>query len=367
MIYFIKFCNIEVKAVHKYSGLRSQKTGLAPGTLMHIGRRKTEKTGISIMEYNEGYFMESRPDSLDEYRIPHDAGILTWINIDGLHNTGIMEKMGLCFKLHPLVLEDMLNTEQRPKVEDYCDYIYIAAKMLHYNGNSGGIAIEQQSLILGKDFVISAGEIHDNVFDPLRERLKNGGHIRKMGADYLVYSLLDAIVDNYFTVLDKLGDRIEQTEEMLVVRPTPDALRIINDLKRDMLYMHKSIWPLREVAGFLERGESQLIQDSTRLYIRDVYDHLIQVMDTTETYRDILSNMLDIYLSSLSNKMNEIMKVLTIISTIFIPLTFIAGIYGMNFKYMPELEWRWSYFAVLIAMGVAAVIMLVYFRRKKWI
>lgn len=353
--------------MQKYSVLRSQKTGLAPGTLMHIGHKKTDKIEISIIEYNEGQYDEKTPDSLDDYKISNDTGIITWINIDGLHNTGIMEKIGECFKLHPLVLEDMLNTEQRPKIEDYGDYIYIVARMLHYNRNARGMTIEQQSLVLGKNFILSIGEIYDNIFDAVRERLRNNGRIRKMGSDYLAYSLLDTIVDNYFTVLDKLGDRIERAEEVLVAKPTPDTLRRINDLKRDMLYMHKSIWPLREVAGFLERGESPLVQDSTRLYIRDVYDHLIQVMDTTETYRDILSGMLDIYLSSLSNKMNEIMKVLTIISTIFIPLTFIAGVYGMNFKYMPELEWHWGYFAVLLVMIIAALSLLAFFRRKKWL
>jgi magnesium transporter len=357
---------VEVK-MQKYSVLRSQKTGLAPGTLMHIGHKKIEKIDISIIEYNEGHFVERKPDSLDDYLISNDIGVITWINIDGLHNTGILEKMGERFKLHPLVLEDMLNTEQRPKIEDYGDYIYIVAKMLHYNINTHSIVIEQQNLVLGNNFVLSIGEIYDNLFGAVRERLRNSGRIRKMGSDYLAYSLLDIIVDNYFTVLDKLGDRIEWAEEMLIAKPTPDNLRIINDLKRDMLYMHKSIRPLREVAGFLERGESPLIQDSTRLYIRDVYDHLIQTMDTAETYRDILSGMLDIYLSSLSNKMNEIMKVLTIISTIFIPLTFIAGVYGMNFKNMPELEWHWGYFYVLLVMVAAAVSMLIFFRRKRWL
>jgi magnesium transporter len=312
--------------------------------------------------------MENKLDEVSGFKKHSHAGKITWINIDGLNETEVLEDLGKCFGLHPLVLEDMLNTEQRPKIEDYDDYIYIVVKMLYFDSGTREIVTEHQSIVFGRDFVISVGEREGDVFEPVRDRLRSEkSRIRKQGADYLAYSLLDAIIDNYFVVLEKLGDSIEAVEELLVSRPSQNELHFINDLKRDMLYMHKYVWPLREVASLLERGESTLVADSTRFYLRDVYDHVIQVMDTTETYRDLLSGMLDIYLSSISNRMNEIMKVLTIISTIFIPLTFLAGIYGMNFKLMPELEWKPGYPVLLIVMSLIAAGMLYFFRRKKWL
>lgn len=353
--------------MHKYSGQRAKKAGLAPGTLVHIGSRKMEKAAISFIEYDCQTITVKDLSKVSDIKYAAD-GKVKWINIDGLDETEYLEELGKCFGLHPLVLEDMLNTEQRPKIEDYDDYIYIVVKMLYYNYEAREIITEHQSIVMGSDFVITVGEKAGDVFDSVRERLNNGcGRIRKLKADYLAYSLLDAIVDNYFIVLEKLGDSIEEVEEFLVSNPGQNELHMINDLKRSMLYMHKYVWPLREVAGLLERGESELVADSTKFYLRDIYDHVIQVMDTTETYRDILSGMLDIYLSSISNKMNEIMKVLTIISTIFIPLTFLAGIYGMNFKVMPELGWKLGYPALLLVMLLTAIAMLHYFRKKKWL
>lgn len=351
----------------KYAGQRSKKSGLAPGTLMHIGRHRTDSVTVTVMQYNEGYLNEKKLDELSDYKGNGAGDTVKWINIDGLHEAEVLEKLGEEFKLHPLVLEDMLNTEQRPKIEDYGDYLYIVIKNLYNTGDNAGIETEHQSIILGRDFVISVGEKENNFFKTIRDRLNNGGRIRKLGADFLAYSLLDTIVDYYFDVLESLGERIEDAEEQLIAKPEPDILRLINGLKRDILFIHRSIWPLREVAGLLERGDSKLVKDTSRVYIRDLYDHIIQSLDTTEIYRDILSGMLDIYLSSISNKMNEIMKVLTIISTIFIPLTFLAGLYGMNFRYMPELELRWGYPALLLLMTGTAVFMLLFFRRKKWL
>ena len=351
----------------RYVGQRSKKSGMAPGTLMHIGRHRTDRVTVSIMEYNEEYINEKNLDESFDSTGHGGKDTVKWINIDGLHEAAVLEKLGEDFKLHPLVLEDMLNTEQRPKIEDYGDYLYIVIKNLYNTGDSGEIETEHQSIILGRDFVISVGEKENNFFKTIRDRLKNGGRIRNLGADYLAYSLLDTIVDYYFDVLESLGERIEAAEEKLIAKPEPDILRVINGLKRDILFIHRSIWPLREVAGLLERGDSKLVQDSSRVYIRDLFDHIIQSLDTTEIYRDILSGMLDIYLSSISNKMNEIMKVLTIISTIFIPLTFLAGLYGMNFKFMPELELHWGYPALLLLMAGTAVFMLAFFRRKKWL
>lgn len=353
--------------MHKYSGHRSQKAGLAPGTPVHIGKRKLDKVSVGVFLYNESEYVEFIPETLDECIEKCSENMIKWINIDGLHDIGILEQFGNIYGLHPLVVEDILNTEQRPKMEDYGNYIFIVARMLNYDDKNKSIVTEQQSIIFGKDFVLTAGEKEGDVFNPVRERLRTeNSRVRKLGTDYLAYSILDTIVDNYFTVLEKLGDEIEEVEDMLISKPDREALRLINDLKRDMLFMHKCIWPLREVTGLLERGDSVLITDSTHLYLRDVYDHVIQAMDTAETYRDILSGLIDVYLSSLSNKMNEIMKVLTIISTIFIPLTFLAGVYGMNFKNMPELDLHWGYFGLLGIMVLISAAMLYFFKRKKW-
>ncbi len=352
----------------KYIKNRSKKSGLPPGTLIHIGEKKSDEVKIRIMDYNEESFQEKEVKTIEECFIFKDKPTITWIDIEGLHKIENLEMLGKCFGFHSLMLEDILNTDQRPKIEDFGDYIYVVLKMF-FDDKNNEIISEQISLIIGKNYVISFQEgMEGDVFNPIRERIRNGkGRIRKMGSDYLAYSLLDAIVDNYFIILEKLGEKIELIEEELITNPIQKTLQIINSLKREMIFLRKSVWPLREVINGLERGESALIKESTQIYLRDVYDHTIQVIDTIETFRDILAGMLDIYLSSISNRMNEIMKVLTIIATIFIPLTFIVGIYGMNFKYMPELEWQWGYPSILSFMAVVAVFMLFYFKRKKWL
>ncbi len=348
---------------------RSTKAGLPPGALVHIGERKVEKTEIRILDYDEEHFQEVEIETADECLPLKDKPTVTWINVEGIHEVKVLERLGDCLGLHPLTVEDILNTDQRPKVEDFGEYIYIVLRMISYNDDRDEIVTEQTSLILGPNFVISFQEgPGGDVFHPVRERIRTGkGRVRKLGPDYLAYSLVDSIVDNYFIVLEKLGENIEFLEDELVTNPRPETLQTIHDLKREMIFLRKSVWPLREVISALERGESSLIQDSTRIYLRDVYDHTIQVIDAVETLRDMLSGMLDIYLSSISNRMNEVMKVLTIIATIFIPLTLIAGIYGMNFQYMPELGWRWGYPMVWFTMIVIGALMLVYFRRKRWL
>jgi magnesium transporter len=347
---------------------RSKKTGLPPGTLVHIGERKTEKARITIVDYDETQFEEKEAKTIEECFPFKDKPTITWINIDGIHQVEIIEKLGKHFDIHPLVLEDIANTEQRSKMEDFNDYIFLVLKMLYFEEEENEIKSEQVSFILGSNYVLSFQEKEGDVFNPVRERVKNSkGRVRKMGADYLVYTLIDAIVDNYFIILEKLGEKIEDLEDELVDRPRQETLQVLHYLKREMVFLRKSVWPLREAISGLQREESPLIMDSTKIYLRDVYDHTIQVIDAVETFRDMLSGMLDIYLSSISNRMNQIMKVLTIIATIFIPLTFIAGIYGMNFKYMPELEWRWGYFIVLGIMTIIAIWMLIYFRRKRWL
>jgi magnesium transporter len=347
---------------------RSKKAGLPPGALIHIGDKKIEKARITIIDYDELQFQEKEADTIDECFPFKDKKSVTWINIDGIHNVEILERLGDNFGLHPLVLEDILNTDQRPKMDDYGDYIYVVLKMLHSAEDENKIKVEQVSIIIGSTFVISFQESEGDVFNSIRERVrKNKGRIRKMGPDYLAYTLMDAVVDSYFIIMEKLGEEIEVIEEELITDPAPKTLQEIHDLKREMLFLRKSVWPLREVVSGLERGGSLLIKESTIIYLRDVYDHTIQVIDTIETYRDMLSGMLDIYLSSISNRMNQVMKVLTIIATIFIPLTFIAGIYGMNFKFMPELEWHWGYPVILLGMFVIAVLMMIYFWTKKWL
>lgn len=347
---------------------RSTKTGLPPGALIHIGEKKTELAKIKILDYDENQFDEIEAKTIEECFPFKEKPTITWINIDGLHQVDIIEKIGKNFDFHPLLLEDILNTEQRPKIEVFENYIYIVLKMLYYNDNIKEINSEQVSIIFGQNYVISFQEREGDVFNPIRDRIRTGkGRIRKMGADYLAYSLMDAIVDNYFIILEKIGEDIEDAEESMITNPTPGTLHAIHLLKRKMISLRKSVWPLREVVSALERSESPLIRDTTRIYLKDVYDHTIQVIDTVETFRDMLSGMLDVYLSSISNKMNEIMKVLTIIATIFIPLTFIAGVYGMNFENMPELKWDWGYRVVWFVMLLMGISMLAYFRKKKWL
>jgi magnesium transporter len=293
---------------------------------------------------------------------------VTWINIDGVHDVEVIEKIGRHFDIHPLVLEDILHTGQRPKMENFESYLFIVIRMLYYDDEKHETTSEQVSLLVGKNFVISFQEMVGDVFDNVRDRIRGGkARIVKEGADYLAYSLLDTIVDSYFSILEKTGDRIEILEEKLISDPSPETLSIIQKIKREMIFLRRSVWPLREVISSLERDESEIIHESTHVYLRDVYDHTIQVIDTVEALRDMIAGMLDIYLSSVSNRMNEVMKVLTIIATIFIPLTFIAGVYGMNFEFMPELKMRWSYPVVWMVMGVVGILMLGYFKRKRWL
>jgi len=346
----------------------SKKAGLPPGTLVHVGDKKLETVRITYIDYDEQNIKEKQVSNIEECFPLKTTPTVTWINIDGLHEVEVIEKLGTQFELHPLILEDILHTSQRPKFEDYEKYFFIVLNMLSYNDENQTVEKEQVSLVLGENFVISFQERTGDVFDTVRDRIRNSkGRIRKMGADYLCYSLIDAVVDSYFTILEKTGEKIEFMEEKLVSDPTEKTLQQIHKLKSEMVSLRKSVWPLRELINGLQRSESSLISETTDIYLRDTYDHTIQVIDTVESFRDMVSGMLDIYLSSISNRMNSVMKVLTIIATIFIPLTFVAGIYGMNFEYMPELKWRWGYGIAWLAFMVIAAIMLIYFRRKKWL
>jgi magnesium transporter len=345
----------------------SKKAGLPPGTVVFVGEQKVKEIRITIIDYDENQYAEKEVKDIEEFFPYKDTPSISWINIDGVHQVEVIEKLGAHFVLHPLLQEDVVNTHQRPKFDEFDDHLFFVLRMFFFDEEDNELQGEQISLIVGSNFVISFQERQGDVFDHVRERLRNGkGRIRKKGSDYLAYSLIDAIVDSYYNILERLGENIESLHEQLVVEPKREDLQIIQHLKRDMLFFRKSVWPLREVIGGLAKSESTLIKEDVLVYLRDVYDHVIQAIDTIETFRDMLSAMLEIYLSSVSNRMNEVMKVLTIIATIFIPMTFLAGVYGMNFKYMPELEWRYAYLFFWIVVFVVFVAMVAWFKKKRW-
>jgi len=345
----------------------AQKKGLPPGTPVYVGEERREPVSISLIDFDASRCEEKPLASAVECAAHREGRRVAWINFSGIHDARLIEEVGERFGLHPLVLEDIVNTGQRPKLEDHDEYLFVSMKMLSRKAD-GEVDGEQVSLVLGPGYVLSFQEKPGDVFEPVRERVRQAkGRIRSRGADYLAYSLLDAVVDNYFVVLEGLSDRIEALEDVLVDRPAPAALGRIHRIKKELVYLRKAIWPLREAIAALTRVDSQLVDESTRAYLRDVYDHAIQALEVVEAYRDVVSGMVDTYLSSISNRMNEIMKVLTIIATIFIPMTFIAGVYGMNFERMPELKTSWGYPAVWAVMLLSSAIMLVYFWKKKWI
>ena len=346
----------------------NKKTGLSPGILIHTGEQKMEKATISIINFDQQGLTEKELQSIEETYAHRDSPPVTWININGLHDVAIIAKIGQHYDIHPLTLEDVVNTAQRPKAEDFENYLYVVVKMLSFDETAGHIASEQISLILGSHFLFSFQEQPGDVFDPVRQRIRRAkGRIRKSGCDYLAYALMDAVVDHYFVVLEKLGEKIENLEEELLKEPSPGTLQTIHRLKREMIYFRKQVWPLREVLNSIIKDPSNLVEETTLFFWRDVYDHTIQVIDTIESLRDVLSGLQDLYLSTISNRMNEVMKVLTIMATIFIPLTFIAGIYGMNFEFMPELKWKWSYPLLWVLLAAIFGLMIFWFKRKKWL
>lgn len=341
------------------------KAGAPPGTVVYSGKDTAEKVKITLIEYNETQFIEKNFYDFAECLESVDPSMVKWINVDGIHKVELIEAIGKHYNIHALTLEDIVNTNQRSKFEDYDTYVVSIMKMIYYDEE---IRSEQLTVILMEGMVISFQEIHGgDAFDMIRNRIRQGkGRIRKMGADYLAYALLDAVVDCYFTILEKFGDRIELLEEELMEEPTKETLKQLHFMKREMIFLRKAVWPMRELINNLERSETVLIKPTTDIYLRDLHDHAVRVIDTVETFRDLLSGMMDIYLSSVSNRMNEVMKVLTIITTIFVPVTFIVGVYGMNFDFMPELHSKWGYpltwFVIVVTIGS----LLIYFRRKKW-
>ncbi|MFA5260538.1 MAG: magnesium/cobalt transporter CorA [Candidatus Omnitrophota bacterium] len=345
---------------------QSRNIGLPPGTIVVDGT-SSQKVEITLIDYSLQHCQEKQVQGIEECFPFKDSPSVTWINLEGI-DPSVIQSLNEHFQIHPLVSEDIVHTGQRPKMEVYDRYIFIVLKMIYFQDGTDEIIDEHISLILGPGYVISFQEKPGDVFDPIRTRIREGkGRIRQEGADYLAYSLLDAIVDNYFLILEKRGEAMEDLEDNILEESGSEILHDIHKFKKEIIYLRKQVWPLREVISELQRNESSLIKASTQIYLRNVYDHTIQVIDSIESFRDMITGMHDIYLSSISNRLNEIMKMLTMFSAIFIPLTFLAGVYGMNFEYMPELDWRWGYFGVLGLMAGITLGMIVFFKKKKWL
>ena len=344
-----------------------KQVGLPPGTLIHVGEQKVETSSISYIDYDADGLTTETAVSLERCLELKTSPSVSWINLDGIHDISDIEAFGKAFDLHSLALEDILNTRHRPKIEEFEHYLLIILKMLHFDEQTNQIHAEQISLVLTKNNVLSFQEQPGDVFNGVRERLKRtNGRIRQRGPDYLTYALFDSIVDSYFHILEKIGDRLESLERELISQPTQETLQQVHHFKGQLILLRKSVWPLRELVNSMLQDESPLIDETTNVFLRDLSDHIIQIFDTLETFRDTASGLVDLYMSSISHRMNEVMQVLTIMAAIFIPLTFIAGIYGMNFELMPELKWRYGYPMVWGLMITCLVGMLWYFKRKKW-
>lgn len=349
-------------------GKKSQKAGLPPGTLIHVGERKLPKTALTLIRYNRESLRETAPPDIGTLKKTIQGNHVNWLRVRGIHDADTIENIGKQFAIHPLTLEDILDTNHRPKIDIYESYIFILAKKIHLNSEDGNINTEQISIVLTGNTVITFTESDDQIFDGIILRLANTAFkIRTEGPDYCAYALLDIIVDNYFATLESLSDTIEEMEQSLIKNPARNTLERILKYRNDVILLRKLIWPLREIVSRLTRGESPLVSKSTSLYMKDISDHLIHILDTVSTFHDILSGMLEMHLSSVNNRMSEVMKVLTVITTTFIPLSFIAGLYGMNFRQMPGLEWKYGYLAIIVLMALVAIGMIIFFKRKKWL
>lgn len=346
----------------------SKKIGVPAGSLIHVGHKRL-KSSIDITEYSTDFFHKKKDVAVSDLFKKSKEDTNVWINIEGIEDEKVISELGEKFSIHRLLLEDILHSDVRPKIEIFDDHIFIALKMISFDSKINEIETEHVSIIFGEKFILSIQEGKEgDVFEPIRKRLEEKNNlIAKRTSDFLAYSLIDSIIDNYFLVLEKISEKMEDLDEVLIKNPSPEVLQKIYSLKREIIFLRKAIWPLREVIAKMERVDTDLIHANTKPYIRDIYDHIIQIIDTEETFRDMISGMMDLYLSSISNRMNEIMKMLSIISTIFIPLTFIAGVYGMNFENMPELKTQYGYHTTILSMLIITIIMLFYFRRKKWI
>lgn len=353
--------------MQKLVGKRSRKTGAAPGTLVYVGEERLDPVRIVLTEF-DAHSLDQNYDSNAEDSIESLKNErMSWVHVTGVHDTRLIEQLGTAVQLHPLVMEDMLNTDQRPKMDAGDETIFVVLRLLSFDSEKQEIVNEQVSLVLGHNWVFSLTEKSDSVFEPIRRRLENKRRVRFMGIDYLFYALIDAIVDNYFDVLEHIGDRIEGLESDVMENSSQDQLLRLHRYKRSMLVIRRAVWPLREVLSSFTRDSSSLITAEVRVFMRDVYDHTVHIMDTVESTRDLLMGLLDLYMSGVSNRMNEVMKVLTTIATIFMPLTFIAGVYGMNFENMPELGWPWAYPVILLLMLAIGIGLSVVFKIRKWL
>lgn len=346
----------------------THKIGLAPGSVVYVGNKQSTKKTIDVIDYTETVLDEKVLQSAEACHPYQDKASVTWFDIDSVDDTGLIQEIGEEFGIHELVLEDIVNTGQRPKMEDHGKYIFITMKMLYRDPEDDALDSEQVSLLIGNNYVFTFQEQEHHIFDAVKERLRMSTlRIRKMGSDYLGYALVDTVVDYYFMVLEQMNERLEALEEELVTQPAAETLSKLHQAKRELIILRKAVWPLREMVSDLLRSESKLFSPKMRYFVGDLYDHTLQVLDTLETFRDVVGGLQDVYLSNVSNKMNETMKTLTIIATIFIPLTFLAGIYGMNFEHMPELGWKHGYRVFWLIMVIMMTCMLVIFRRKKWL
>ncbi|GIV35128.1 MAG: cobalt/magnesium transport protein CorA [Chitinophagales bacterium] len=345
-----------------------RKTGLPPGSLVYIGEERSDPVRITLFNYTADSFIEKEVQSVEECLPYRDEKSVTWINVNGVHDTALISRIGELFNLHPLLLEDVVNTHQRPKVDDYDDHLFIVMRMMTYNEEKKSVENEQISFVLAKNFVLSFQQREGDLFGVIRERIRdNKSKIRNFGNDYLVYRMIDVIVDHYFIIIEKIGDIIEELEKKLEEGVAQSTLEVHQQIRNDFLMIRKAIYPLREVLSLISKDPSSLISRPTQKFFRDVYDHTIQIIETLEMYREMISGIRDTYHSYMNTEMNRSIQTLTIISVIFIPLTFIAGIYGMNFEYMPELKWKWGYPAVLAVMVCVFLVMIFYFRRRRWL
>lgn len=342
--------------------------GQAPGTLIYTGKKREEDVHVELFTYDQDSIQESKSNKLDKALSIYDEKKVNWFNVVGLHNIELIHSIGERFNLHPLLLEDVLHVDQRPKSEDFGEYLFFTIKMFHQTDKKDDLNFEHISFVLGKNNVFCFQEKSGDLFDLIRERLRNSyGRIRSRKADYIFYRFIDTVVDQYYLVIDRLAEKIELLEDEVMDNPTTKTLNQLQNVRKELIFLRRSIHPLRESLNTIIKSESKLLQKDTERFFSDVYDHTIQIVESLETYRDLLSGIMDLYMNTASNRMNEIMKVLTIMSTIFIPLTFIAGIYGMNFQHMPELTYKWAYPAAWGLMVIVAIFMLIFFKRKKWI
>jgi magnesium transporter len=348
---------------------RAIKAGLSPGTLVHIGEREVEHAKISLTDYSPEALRSEVPARAEDAARYLETPSVTWVEVVGLHDVDLLERLGRSFGISRLILEDIVNADHQPKIEISDDFVFILTKRLELGeGERFHLNVEQVSFVIGKGFLLSFQERPGAIFQPVHQRLGvEKGRLRRSGSDYLAYALLDLIVDNHFVVMEKLSDEIDALEERVLGAPDASVPERVHHMKRELFLLRKALWPLREMITTMLRGESSLIQEETHPYLRDLYDHTIHVFDTVETYREMLSGLLELHYANVNARMGEVMKVLTIIATIFIPLTFLAGVYGMNFEYMPELSWPWGYPMILLFMLAAAGGLLVYFRRRHWI